>query len=420
MINDLGIWIISCLISTLGFIYAFYQILDIKFELNFQQLLVIVLISIYIAYLQLFGNKLQNMLLFFIFFPLYYKISENVSLKKIYFYTFSVWIVVAIFDVIFMLGVSSIFSIDLMTKVEIPFYAFIATILVTIGLLCLAKSNKFKKMLDKLYNLLSKIVYIDIAIFLFILLLFSIEFVMLHNLHDLKISVLLFIITLLGIVIFLTLIGVKIKNLETKLFIKILKSNNDFYIKMVDEEKIFKHNLVNKLLAVRSVANDKAIKLIDNIISNYTNKSLFLSKFKSVPYGLKGIIYEKTYKYRDKLNIKIDYEIEEDLFDILKPSKYNILVEKMGVLLDNAIEEAMKSHEKLLFINIVKNGEEINFKIINTFDGDLDIDKLGVKNYSTKGNNHGFGLFSIIRNANTSVSIEVKENKFISTLRTKI
>ncbi|MDE5539271.1 MAG: GHKL domain-containing protein, partial [Bacilli bacterium] len=216
------------------------------------------------------------------------------------------------------------------------------------------------------------------------------------------------------------LIYIKLKDIEIKEFLKTLKGNNDFFDNTVTEAKIFKHNFLNKILAVKSVANKEACILLDDIIKDYNSNFESSQRFIDIHYGLKGIIYDKIHPYLNKLNVEFSYDIEEDLFDLLKPKNYNLLVEEMGILIDNAINASLQSVEKVLYVEIYRDVDKICVRVLNTFSNVIDIDEIGTKNYSTKGKFHGFGLFSIIRNSNINFGLEIIENKFISILKVKL
>lgn len=95
-----------------------------------------------------------------------------------------------------------------------------------------------------------------------------------------------------------------------------MQENNDFYIKVEDENRIFKHNLVAKLLSIKSVSNNKSMALIEDLILQFNKNVSFSQTIKVIPYGLNGIIYQKLYSYMNVLNIKINNEIGYDIFSI--------------------------------------------------------------------------------------------------------
>ena len=80
------------------------------------------------------------------------------------------------------------------------------------------------------------------------------------------------------------------------------------------------------------------------------------------------------------------------------------------------MESCFNSYEKLLIINLSEEKNHITIEIKNTFAGDIDLDSLGVKNYSTKQKNRGMGLYSIFRNKEVSVTVKVVNNWFVNKL----
>ena len=202
-------------------------------------------------------------------------------------------------------------------------------------------------------------------------------------------------------------------------YLKILKANNDFYIETRDEERIFKHNLIARLLGIKSVSNKRGRRLIDELILEYNHNLNFRSKLDVIPYGLEGVIFQKLYNYQRIVNIKIYNEINVDIYEILKPRVYNCLVEKVVILLDNAIDACLKSEDKLLIINLSLEKDWLTVEIKNTFSDIISIDELGFKNYSTKGQLHGIGLFSIFHEMGVELHISIINNFFVTKVRAK-
>ena len=65
----------------------------------------------------------------------------------------------------------------------------------------------------------------------------------------------------------------------------------------------------------------------------------------------------------------------------------------LGIYIDNAIQAAEESRRKSLSIEIYVMNDMLNFVISNTYKGSINLEKLGKKGYSTKGKNHGMGLY---------------------------
>ena len=67
----------------------------------------------------------------------------------------------------------------------------------------------------------------------------------------------------------------------------------------------------------------------------------------------------------------------------------------LGIYLDNALEAAEKSKEKNVVLEIYEINKEINFVISNTYEEILSIKNMNRKNFTTKGKNHGRGLYYV-------------------------
>ena len=97
----------------------------------------------------------------------------------------------------------------------------------------------------------------------------------------------------------------------------------------------------------------------------------------------------------------------------------------LGVFLDNAIDEVKKLRKKNIDIEFYIMDNYLNIDITNNFKGNLELNKLGVKNYTTKGNGHGYGLVLVnkIISENYSTLINEKSvngDRFTQTLKIKM
>jgi len=170
-------------------------------------------------------------------------------------------------------------------------------------------------------------------------------------------------------------------------------------------------------LGIKSVSNEKTVKLIDDLIQSFNSKFCVPKDINTIPKGINGIIYEKFYTSSNKgLNLAIENSIYSDLLDVLKPKTFNNLCEILGVVVDNAIEASSSGTEKAILIDFAEDKNTININISNTFNSELDIDMLGEKNYSTKGTSRGIGLFSILRKKDIKVKSRIINNLYQTNL----
>ena len=197
--------------------------------------------------------------------------------------------------------------------------------------------------------------------------------------------------------------------------IKLLNKNNEFYLNLIDEYRILKHNLISNLSGIKSVTNKKTRALIDDLITEYNSILKLPKNFKEIPTGISGIVYEKIYSANNsQLQLKVDNKLKNNIIEILSARKFNALCEALGITLDNAIEAAEQSNEKILYLEFTEDENKLILKIVNTFSGVVDIDELGKKNYTSKKKGHGLGLFSILNKKDIKLTTIIKNNKFIS------
>ena len=197
---------------------------------------------------------------------------------------------------------------------------------------------------------------------------------------------------------------------------ELLIKNNEFYIKLIDDYRILKHNLISQLLGIKSVSSIKAKKLIDELIMEYSKDFRLNQNIKDIPYGLDGIIYEKIYNFKNnkKLNIIVNNNINNKILNIISPKNYNLLCEALGVTIDNAMNAAIKSKEKVVVLKFNEFEDKIKVIIINTFKGFLDLDKIGNLKSNSRITGHGYGLFSLISKRRLKIKTVIKNNLFIN------
>ncbi len=173
------------------------------------------------------------------------------------------------------------------------------------------------------------------------------------------------------------------------------------YELILENDRINRHEMLNNLVILRSYPDKSSKKyndMIDKIINDYQNKkSSNMTSLYKLPSGIKGIVYYKISTINDKdveFNTLITDEAHKSI-EKLDERKYYLLCKIIGILLDNAIEAALLTKEKLLLIDIYLNNNDINIYIENSFKGDIDMDKIYKKGFSSKGSNRGFGLYII-------------------------
>lgn len=131
--------------------------------------------------------------------------------------------------------------------------------------------------------------------------------------------------------------------------------------------------------------------------------------------GIYSLLNNKYFK-ATSLGISFDIEFFLNLSD-LKINMYH-LSRILGILIDNAIEEAEKCNEKIVrisFINETKNNRSV-ISVKNTYSNkDVDLEKIFEKGLSGKENHSGIGLWEVRKYVKKSKNLDLytsKDNKY--------
>jgi len=126
--------------------------------------------------------------------------------------------------------------------------------------------------------------------------------------------------------------------------------------------------------------------------------------------ALYSIISDK-YNLAEQKNVKMSLNILLDL-SILNIDTYT-LTRILGILLDNAIEASSECNKKIVNLSFQSKNNKQLIIIENTYlNKGVSTQKIFEKNYTTKQNNSGIGLWEIkkIINKNKNLSLQTKAN----------
>lgn len=207
---------------------------------------------------------------------------------------------------------------------------------------------------------------------------------------------LIIILVIIFAILFFMIIKAKTKEEFLEESNKRLIEYNEKYGQFLDEYKIYKHNIKNKLIGMKVYGNKKIKALIDDLLEEETTFSIKNNNLYNLPQGIKGIVAEKLYNI--KINVIIENKLKNDPFIKLNPKEFNSISESIGICLDNAIEASIETENPIITLELYENKKNIYIKIGNNYTNNIDIDELGDKYYSTKNRGSGLGLFSLHRN----------------------
>lgn len=207
--------------------------------------------------------------------------------------------------------------------------------------------------------------------------------------------------------------------------VDILLNNITKYEKIIEENRIVNHEILNNLILLKSFKNKntkKYEKFLDDLILSYDKDVKIIKNISNLPKGIKGIIYYKLDEL-DKNNINISINISKQisgLIDKIDNDEYITLCKIIPILLDNAIYACNLSNDKKMLFEIYKEKDSLVFSIENSCYEKINIDIINNKYFSTKGENRGLGLFIVNKLLASSNKIslvqEYKDNYFISKL----
>lgn len=194
----------------------------------------------------------------------------------------------------------------------------------------------------------------------------------------------------------------------------------------INRQNINIHEHKNQLSIIKGLNNKKEINsYIDEILSEYypisENISPELNMLNSM--SLKSLLqYKKDYANSCKVSFLTDIS-KNASFDKLSLKKEKILLNFLGIFLDNAIEAAANCNKGYVLIEIYKSNNRDVIVITNPISEYIELKKLDNKNYSTKGSNRGKGLY-LVKELNKkynyfNIKTNIKDNCFIKKITIK-
>lgn len=201
----------------------------------------------------------------------------------------------------------------------------------------------------------------------------------------------------------------------------------------IEEQRTIRHETKNEFATIKCKLQDKEdskiiIKYIDSVIGEKEKaNSIKYSKFKYLPSnGLKGFFYYKFIEAEKKginVSINISKQIENSFLKDIETKDFKDLARIIGVYLDNAIEASSTSEDKKLGIEMYLIKEKIEIIITNTFNNEINLDKIGKESFSTKGKHRGHGLLLVNKilseNNMFETKNEIRGNIYIQSLKIK-
>ncbi|KRN66202.1 histidine protein kinase plnb [Pediococcus cellicola] len=181
------------------------------------------------------------------------------------------------------------------------------------------------------------------------------------------------------------------------------------------ELRQFKHDFRNIMVSMSELAkhgdqtelNEYLYELKNQKNLNQSLKKASISQLDHLKNEtLQGLIVQKFFEAR-KQNVELNIEIEQSDFFIEK--QLVDIVRIVGVLLDNAIEQAEKMSDRKVACALIKTVDTVEISVENTVKLPFDLRKIFKLGFSSKGEDRGLGL------ANVKELVDQNENFYLDT-----
>ena len=175
------------------------------------------------------------------------------------------------------------------------------------------------------------------------------------------------------------------------------------YEKIINEQGKKNHEYNNQLMVISGyVDNPEKLKEYLKLVmeEHKVGQNYMVKQLGCFPNGgIKGLMYNKLGQI-EECKIKPYFYIDPSIKDIFETkfdlNTYRDITKLLGVYIDNAIDAAKDANPKEIELEMKVDDRYLTITISNTYNKNVDINKVGKKGFSTKGSGHGFGL-SIVK-----------------------
>ena len=381
------------LVSTYFMFLGYSFISKEKFKYNFKNIVFVIILAFLFLLNKKFNIVVSSVLTSIILLLLFSKIIFKNNIRNTIVYALTYYLILSVYDFIFSFffyWLNAIIDPDLSQN-----YLIMGgfTLLITFLTSLFCKLKFVRKFSDLIINL-SKNNYVNVLVISLIILFIVILSTKLSLEYDYE--KFLFNLLLLSVFLFFIVFAF-IKNhlaqkekQEKETLLEFISE----YEKIIDENRINKHEMLNNLIILRSFEDYN--KVLDDLIVTYDNNSdACIKNISKLPTGLKGILYYKINDMRNKninLNVNISKRVSSPL-EKLPLDEYVILSRIIGIVMDNALEASIKSKEKFVMIEVFEQNDNVIIIIENSYNNKVNVNDLKKKNFSTKGKSRGLGLY---------------------------
>lgn len=415
--------------SSIAVIVSYFSILNLskmKFNLKKFIIYVLLLIPLLIVSYKFFDGTTRMILnIIFIIIALHLSIFKKDVSNSVY-YSLAYEMLVFISEIILSIFVLKMFKFNGIEYYNAPFSLLISSVLNCSLVYLLTKVKFISKNIRKLNEIIKKNnkdwIYIILVMILMVLF-------MAFNMYKMNSTIEYYIYIATIIFVVVSFVYVIYNKFQRQAMEDKYNESMEYvlrYEKIINEQGKKNHEYNNQLMVIKGYINkpERLSEYLDEVIGEHkTGQNYTVKQLGFLPDGgVKGLLYHKLSKMKDN-NIKyylyVDQNLKDKDSDCFNLKTYRDFTKLLGVFLDNAIDATLKSEEKEIEVELKDKDDYLLLTISNTYDKNIDINKVGKSGFTTKGVGHGFGLSIVKDIAKTNPEIETfnskESNKFIQT-----
>lgn len=178
-----------------------------------------------------------------------------------------------------------------------------------------------------------------------------------------------------------------------------LQQYTDEIVSLYNEIRGFRHDYAGMLTSFQTAINTQDIKeikkiyqevLVDANLKLRSDKYTYFDLNNVGDSALRSVMTETLFKAREH-QIDLTFEVKDPVEKL--PIKLLDVVRMASILLNNAVEGAIESYEKMIHVTLVQLDTEIIFVVKNSRkQRKLDLEEIYEPEFSTKGYRRGLGL----------------------------
>lgn len=211
------------------------------------------------------------------------------------------------------------------------------------------------------------------------------------------------------------------RNVSEKKKLEINVEYQNIMDELIHKYRATEHEYKNHLNTLAAMVNLDGDEALSNDINKYVKEIAVSNAYSNLKYIdnviIKAVLYNKIKECQEK-NIKFNYSVKSNMTDCsIQDTELSIVINN---LINNAIEAVALLENRRINIEIYYDGRYI-IQVSNTYDTtkSIDLSEMFKKGKSSKGNNRGYGLYTVkrvVEKNNGSIDVDTKDECFILTI----